>query len=85
MTPSKPQRAPVTRPAGGKQRSAPAIDEPRHQTGRRPEFAVEIWASPQLRERDPGRVRSLFEALEAGRGRVPRREPEPDPEPEPEP
>jgi hypothetical protein len=85
MTPSTPQRAPVTRPAGGKQRPAPAIHEPRRQTGRRPEFVIEIWASPRLRERDPDRVLSLREALEAGRRPAPRTEPEPDPEPEPEP
>jgi hypothetical protein len=83
MTPSTPQRAPATRPAGGKQRPAPAIDEPRHQTGGRPESVLEIWASPQLRERDPDRVQSLSEALEAGSGPAPRREPQPDPEPEP--
>ena len=61
------------------------LDEPGHQTGRRPEYAIEIWASPQLRERDPDRALSLLEALEAGREPAPGRPPEPDPEPEPEP
>ena len=60
-------------------------DEPGHQNGGRPQFAIEIWASPQLRERDPGRARSMLEALEAGREPAPGRQPEPDPEPELEP
>ena len=55
------------------------------QTGRRPAFVIEIWASPQLRERNSGRPLSLREALDAGREPAPRREPEPDPEPEAEP
>jgi hypothetical protein len=51
----------------------------------RPEFVIELWASPQLRERNPGRPLSLYEALEAGREPAPGREPEPDPELEAEP
>jgi hypothetical protein len=35
--------------------------------GRRPEYVVEIYISPQMRELDPGRPLSLLEALEAGR------------------
>ena len=85
MTSSGPRRgAPGARPDDGKQRQAAAIREPQDQA-RRPTFVIEIWASPQLREQNPGRPLSLREALDAGRGPAPRREPEPDPEPEAEP
>jgi hypothetical protein len=76
------QEPQAARPDGGKQRQAVAISEPPAQTGRRPEFVVEIWASPQLREQNPGRPLSLREALDAGRGPASRTEPELDPEPE---
>jgi hypothetical protein len=69
-------------PEGGKHQAA-AIRQPQDRNGRRPEFVIEIWASPQLRAQDPGRPPSLCEAL--GRGPATRREPEPDLEPEAEP
>jgi hypothetical protein len=76
--------APGARPDDGK-RQAAAIGEPQDQIGGRPKFVVEIWASPRLRARDPGRPLSLCEVLAAGRETAPRKEPGPDPEPEPEP
>jgi hypothetical protein len=75
---------PGARPVGDK-RQAAAIGEPQDQAGGRPKFVVEIWASPQLRERDPGRPLSLCEVLDAGRETASGKEPGPDPEPEPEP
>jgi hypothetical protein len=66
--------AEAARPESGKQRQAAATREP----GDPPEFAVEIWASPQLREQHPDRPLSLCEALEAARESEPGREPEPD-------
>ena len=79
MTPSDLRpRAGAARPESGKQRQTAAIREPAD----RPEFAVEIWASPQLREQRPDRPLSLYEALEAARESEPDREPEPDCEPE---
>ena len=85
MTSSDPRHgASGARPVGDK-RQAAAIGEPQDQTRRRPTLVIEIWASPQLREQNPGRPLSLREALDAGRGPAPRREPEPDPEPEAEP
>ncbi len=68
----------AARAESGKQRHAAATREPADP----PEFAVEIWASPQLREQHPDRALSLCEALEAGHERTPRRVPEPDREPE---
>jgi hypothetical protein len=76
--------APGARPDGDK-RQAAATGEPQDQTGGRPKFVVEIWASPQLRVRDPGRPLSLCEVLDAGCETASGKEPEPDPEPEPEP
>jgi hypothetical protein len=76
--------APGARPDRGKQQAA-TIGEPQDQTGERPKFVVEIWTSPRLRERDPGRPLSLCELLDAGRETAFRRERGPDPEPEPEP
>jgi hypothetical protein len=68
-------------PDSDKQRQTAATREPADP----PEFAVEIWASPQLREQHSDRALSLCEALEAGDEPAPRREPEPDREPEAEP
>ena len=68
----------AARPESDKQRHAAAIREPADP----PEFAVEIWASPQLREQHPDRPLSLCEALEAARESEPGRVPEPDREPE---
>ena len=84
MTASDPREAaPDGRPEGDKQRPEAANHEMQNRTGRRPEFVIEIWASPQLREQDPGRALSLSEAL--GRQPAARRDREPDPEPEIEP
>jgi hypothetical protein len=74
------EAAPDGRPEGDKQRQEAADRELQSRTGRRPEFVIEIWASPQLREQNPGRARSLSEAL--GRQPAARRDREPDPEPE---
>jgi len=76
--------APAARPESDKQQAA-AIGEPPDRSSRRPEFVIEIWASPQLRQQNPGRARTLSEALEAGCQPSPHRNPEPDPEPEIEP
>jgi hypothetical protein len=86
MIPGDPRPgAPAARPEGDKQPQAAAIREPQDQTGRRPKFVVEIWASPQLHDQNPGRPPSLCEALDAGREPAPRSEPGPDPDLEPEP
>jgi len=77
------QGAPGATPDDGKQPPPAAIGEPQDQTRRQPAFAIEIWASPQLREQDPRRPLSLREALNAGRRPASRREPDPEPEPEP--
>jgi len=77
------QPAPGPRPEAGEQRQDAATAEPQHRDGRPPTFLIEIWASPQLREQDPGRALSLSEAL--GRRPATRRDREPDPEPEIEP
>src|SRR2546423_1334074 len=68
----------AARPESDKQRQAAAIREPAD----RPEFAVEIWPSSQLREQRPDRALPLAEALEAASERPARRVPEPDREPE---
>ena len=84
MTASDPPEAPPDgRPEGHGQRQEAASRESQNQTGRRPEFVIEIWASPQLREQNPGRTLSLSEAL--GRQPATPRGREPDPEPEIEP
>jgi hypothetical protein len=83
MTASNPRKAtPDARPEGGKRQEA-ANRELQNRTGRWPKLVIEIWASPQLREQNPGRALSLSEAL--GRQPAPRRDREPDPEPEIEP
>jgi hypothetical protein len=84
VTASDPREAaPDGRPEGGKQRQEAANRELQNRTGRRPEFVIEVWASPQLREQNPGRALSLSEAL--GRQPAARRDREPAPEPEIEP
>ena len=84
MTASDPREAaPDARSEVDKQRQEAASRELQDRTGRRPEFVIEIWASPQLREHNPGRALSLCEAL--GREPALREEPEPDPELEAEP
>ena len=84
MTASNPrQAAPSALPDGGTQPQAAATGEPQDRNSGRPRFVIEIWASPQLREQDPGRALSLSEAL--GRRPGARRDREPDPEPEIEP
>jgi hypothetical protein len=86
MTSSGPgQAAEPATPESGTQQQAAAIREPQDQTGSPPKFVIEIWASPRLRDQNPSRPFSLDEALGAGRGLAPRREPEPAPEPEAEP
>jgi len=85
MTGNDPQHAASSaQPDGDKQRQEAASREPQDRTGRRPQFVIEIWASPQLREHNPGRAPSLSEVLEAGR-QAAARDREPDPEPEIEP
>jgi hypothetical protein len=84
MTASDPREAALDgRPDGDEQRQEAADRELLNRTGRRPEFVIEIWASPQLREQNPGRALSLSEAL--GHQPAARRDREPDPEPEIEP
>ena len=84
MTASDPREAaPDARSEVDKQRQEAASRELQDRTGRRPEFVIEIWASPQLREQNPGRALSLTEAL--GRQPAARRDREPDPDPEIEP
>ena len=79
MTPSDlPPGTGAARAESDKQRQAAATREPADP----PEFAVEIWASPQLREQHPDRALSLCEALEAGHEPALGRVPEPDREPE---
>jgi hypothetical protein len=86
MTATGPRPAtPGALPGGDKHRQAAAAGEPRDRDGRRPEYVIEIWASPQLRDQDPGRALSLSEALDAGRQPAARRDVEPDLEPEIEP
>ena len=86
MTASDPREAaPAARSEGDKQRQEAASRELQDRTGRRPTFVIEIWASPQLREQNPGRALSLSEALEAGHQRAAYRDREPDPELEIEP
>jgi hypothetical protein len=50
---------------------------------RAPDYVIELWVSPELRDRDPGRPLSLAEALEVGHGDAagPAREPELEAEP----
>jgi hypothetical protein len=79
------QAAPGAQPDDGKRPQAAAIGQPRDRTGRRPQFVVEIWASPQLRDRDPNRALSLSEVLEAGRQPAAGGDREPDPQLEIEP
>ena len=74
---------PSAQPEAGRQRHEAVTAEPQHRNDRPPTFVVEIWASPQLREQNPGRALSLSEAL--GRQPAARRDREPDPEPEIEP
>jgi hypothetical protein len=84
VTASNPrQAAPSALPDGNKQPQAAATGEPQDRNDGRPKFVIEIWASPQLREQDPGRALSLSEAL--GHRPAARRDREPDPEPEIEP
>jgi len=84
MTASDPQHAaPSAQQDGDKQRQEAASRELQDRTGRQPKFVIEVWASPQLRNQNPGRALSLSEAL--GRQSAARREREPDPEPEIEP
>jgi hypothetical protein len=84
VTASDPREAaPDARSEVDKQRQEAASRELQDRTGRRPEFVIEIWASPQLREQNPGRALSLSEAL--GRQPAARRDREPDPELETEP
>ena len=86
MTATGPQQpAPGARPEAGKQRHEAVTAEPQHRDDRPPTFVIEIWASPQLREQNPGRALSLSEALEAGHQPAARRDCEPDTEPEIEP
>jgi hypothetical protein len=75
----------AARPEDGKQRQTPAIREPRDHASGRPTFVIELWASPQLREQNPGRPLSLREALDGGREPASRREPVPEPDLEIEP
>jgi hypothetical protein len=76
---------PSARPEAGRQRHEAVTAEPQHRDDRPPAFAIEIWASPQLREQNPGRALSLSEALEAGHQPAAHGDREPDPEPEIEP
>jgi hypothetical protein len=74
---------PGVRPDADQQRQDAAAAEPQHRDGRPPTFVIEIWASPQLREQNPGRALSLSEAL--GCQPAARKDREPDPEAEIEP
>ena len=86
MTATGPRHsAPGARHEAGQQGQDAATSEPQHRSGRPPEYVIEIWVSPQLRERSPGRPLSLSEALQAGRQEAPRTDPEPDAQPEIEP
>ena len=76
---------PRAQPEAGRQRHEAVTAEPQHRDDRPPTFAIEIWASPQLREQNPGRALSLSEALEAGHQPAAHRNREPDPELEIEP
>jgi hypothetical protein len=83
VTATGPQHLPPQAPPQvGDQRQGAATADPPHRSGRPQQFAVEVWASPQLRNQDPGRDLSLAEAL--GRAAAPT-DPEPGPEPELEP
>jgi hypothetical protein len=54
VTASDPREAaPDARSEVDKQRQEAASRELQDRTGRRPEFVIEIWASPQLREQNP--------------------------------
>jgi hypothetical protein len=69
---------------------AQPADLPRTRGRREPrpylaDWAIEVWIHPQLREWNPRRPLSLWEALEVGHDREPRRQPERDLEPEAEP
>jgi hypothetical protein len=77
------QAAPSALPDGDKQPQAAVTGEPQDRNSGRPRFIIEVWASPQLRELNPGRALSLSEAL--GRRAAAGRDREPDPEPEIEP
>jgi hypothetical protein len=83
MTATGPRhQAPDIETDSGTQQPEAAAREPQDRTDSRPGFVIEIWASPQLRSQDPGRPRSLSEAL----GRQPAdgdREPDQEPEIEP--
>jgi hypothetical protein len=85
MTAVAPRQAATGAPPDDDKQRAAATSEPRNCSGRRPEYVIEIWASPQLRDKDPGRPLSLAEALQAGRQPAAGRDREPDPEPELEP
>ena len=80
--PHPPPQAP---PEAGDQRQDATTADPPHRSGKPPQFAVEVWASPLLREQNPGRALSLSEALEAGHQPAAHRDREPDPELEIEP
>jgi hypothetical protein len=52
---------------------------------RAPAYVIELWASPELRARNPARPLSLAEALEAAHGYAAGLDRDPDPELEAEP
>jgi hypothetical protein len=52
---------------------------------RAPAYVIELWASPELRARNPGRPLSLAEALEVAHGDAAGLDRDPDPELEAEP
>jgi hypothetical protein len=78
-----PGRHQHTAPGASSQRQAPAAAEPQDHPGRQPTFVLELWASPQLRNRDPNRAPSLADVL--GRQPAADKDREPDLEPEIEP
>jgi hypothetical protein len=83
VTATGPQhRPPQAQPGAGNQRPDTATADPQHCGGKPPQFVIEVWASPQLRNQVPSRAPSLAEAL--ARPATPR-DPEPDREPELEP
>jgi hypothetical protein len=79
------QAARGAHPDGDKQPQAAPAAEPQDRTGRQPQFVIEIWASPQLRQQNPDRAQSLSEAIKAGRHPAAHRDREPDPQLEIEP
>jgi hypothetical protein len=80
------RRSALGSPASSHQQpQAPKAGERLARDGRPPQSAIEIWASPQLREQNPGRPLSLSEALQSGRRSAASKGREPDPEPEIEP